>query len=157
MVPFKHVRLHFICQVCELTSVCTAAMYAARQWKRSTYVPQSWNPVKSLYMMEIWPLHPLEGWPWILVLCFTARIRGNLPQTHILLGEIWVFFFASALFKNHKTRLLLNCNLWLLTERENTVPDWDFSLIICFSCWAEGKETYWYSVLREERTFQKSS
>lgn len=48
--------------------------------------------------MEIWPLHRLEGWPWILVLRFTARIRGNLPQTHILLGEIWVSFFLPQLY-----------------------------------------------------------
>lgn len=58
---------------------------------------------KSFYMIEIWPLHRLESWPWFLVLCLAARIRGNLPQTHILLREIWAYF-ASALFSKMQNK-----------------------------------------------------
>lgn len=89
-------------------------------------------PRKSLYMIEIWPLHPLESWPWILVLRLAARIRGNLQQTHILLREIWAYF-ASALFQKRKTRLLLNCNLWLLTEKgKYCARGWFFSYHFLF-------------------------
>lgn len=101
---FVHVNMYTVC-VLNKTMVVWALMY------------QKAAPCKSLYMIEIWPLHLLESWPWILVLCLAARIRGNLPQTHILLQEICAVF-ASALFQKRKTRLLLNCNLWLLTERE---------------------------------------
>lgn len=141
VVPFKHVPslcvLSYNCSECscQYAGCSCNIQLVCKLWDndRRALMSRKAESHKSLHMKEIWPLHPLESWPWILVLHLAARIRGNLPQTHILLQEIWVYF-ASALFQKCKTRLLLNCNLWLLTERESTVQGVDFSLPIFFLC-----------------------
>lgn len=103
-VPFK--RLPVLCVLCYLLHVCwcqcVRQVRMLRDNSNRALMYHKPEPCKSLHMREIWPLHPLvKSWPWILVLRSAARIRGNLPQTHILLQEIWAYF-ASALFQKRK-------------------------------------------------------
>lgn len=96
MLPLLCVKTSYVCSRQYVHQLC------ADNGKRALMYHKA-EPCKSLYMIEIWPLHTLESWPWILVLCLAARIRGNLPQTHILLREICAYF-ASALFSKMQNK-----------------------------------------------------
>lgn len=124
---------------------------------KTASVPQSCFQWLLLMTQSQPPFHSLEGWPWILILSL-AWIRRNLSQTHILLQEICACF-APALFKKCKTRLLLNWNLWILTEWENAVYcgwlSW-FFLIQTRSKWKENKLPCIHSPVGR-KDFEKSS
>lgn len=84
-------------------------------------------------------LHAVESWPWIIVLHFATRIKGNLEQTHLASRDRRLFCLGSKT-KKCKTRRLFKAQVFRYwrREREREMLILSFLLIHFFCVWAVG-------------------